>query len=300
MDCNNVNLKKGSKGEQVKELQKYLYFLKYYNRQIDGDYGNYTVEAVKRMQRAYGNDPDGVFGKKTCSKCGINGQDISGTINAIDLTTFEDMKKRFENYNKSHKAEANIVYLDFNTKYRYVNKERMHDMIKRYDTYVAKNNRKPNFVYVNVPSTDSRLDGSKVSKVKAKLGNFTNAVELYNKLIGKGYRYYANDIYDWETELNRLASGKGLNCSDSCQFLYEVYKEMGYDVRYVHVKCRGGDGHIQLDIKYPKGATSYTRLDPAAALSTGTKARWGKLWCANPAYIIGYNPGWLMTDDGKT
>lgn len=67
-DCSKVNLKKGSSGDDVKKLQTILKARGYYTRQIDGDYGKYTVIAVKKLQTAQGNTPDGEFGPKTCSK----------------------------------------------------------------------------------------------------------------------------------------------------------------------------------------------------------------------------------------
>ena len=67
-DCTKIDLKKNSKGEDVKKLQTILKARGYYTRQIDGDYGDYTVAAVKRLQQVQGNDPDGWFGQKTCQK----------------------------------------------------------------------------------------------------------------------------------------------------------------------------------------------------------------------------------------
>jgi len=67
-DCTKISLKKGSQGEDVKKLQTILKARGYYTRQIDGDYGDYTVAAVKRLQQVQGNDPDGWFGQKTCQK----------------------------------------------------------------------------------------------------------------------------------------------------------------------------------------------------------------------------------------
>ena len=67
-DCTKIDLKKNSKGEDVKKLQTILKARGYYTRQIDGEYGDYTVAAVKRLQQVQGNDPDGWFGQKTCQK----------------------------------------------------------------------------------------------------------------------------------------------------------------------------------------------------------------------------------------
>lgn len=66
LNCENINLKKGSKGNLVKELQGILKNKKYYNGRIDGDYGTMTVDAVKKLQKELGVKVDGFFGPVTC------------------------------------------------------------------------------------------------------------------------------------------------------------------------------------------------------------------------------------------
>lgn len=72
LDCNNINLKEGSKGEQVKELQTILTNKKYYTGKIDGVYGSYTVNAVKSYQKANNLLQDGIVGSVTCKKLKTN------------------------------------------------------------------------------------------------------------------------------------------------------------------------------------------------------------------------------------
>ena len=55
----------GSNGEAVRELQRKLKALGFYNGVIDGDYGVATKTAVTNFQRAYGLTADGVAGEKT-------------------------------------------------------------------------------------------------------------------------------------------------------------------------------------------------------------------------------------------
>ena len=68
MNCTNINLKKGSKGTQVSLLQTNLKTLKLYDGKIDGDFGSYTLEAVKNFQRKNKLLVDGVFGPISCKK----------------------------------------------------------------------------------------------------------------------------------------------------------------------------------------------------------------------------------------
>lgn len=60
-------LKKGSKGDAVKELQQNLLKLGYDLGKwgADGDFGNATYEAVKKLQKDYGLKDDGIVGKQT-------------------------------------------------------------------------------------------------------------------------------------------------------------------------------------------------------------------------------------------
>lgn len=63
-------LKKGSRGGEVKALQRLLtgsgYGIGSYG--VDGVFGNDTVTAVKAFQKANGLTADGVVGQKTWSK----------------------------------------------------------------------------------------------------------------------------------------------------------------------------------------------------------------------------------------
>lgn len=60
-----TTLKKGSKGEEVKVLQKAL------NVTVDGDFGPKTEEAVKAFQKSKGLTPDGIVGPKTWVALGV-------------------------------------------------------------------------------------------------------------------------------------------------------------------------------------------------------------------------------------
>lgn len=55
-------LKKGSKGAQVKNLQKFLNWYGDYGLVVDGDFGKLTEKAVKSFQKKVKIDADGEFG----------------------------------------------------------------------------------------------------------------------------------------------------------------------------------------------------------------------------------------------
>lgn len=60
-------LKKGSRGDSVKTLQRLL-GTKGYGLEPDGIFGALTEEAVKAFQASVGLEPDGIVGEKTMSK----------------------------------------------------------------------------------------------------------------------------------------------------------------------------------------------------------------------------------------
>lgn len=65
-NCTNINLKKGSTGEDVKNLQTILRSRGLYDGLLNGVYGDITTNSVKLLQRELGISTDGVFGSSTC------------------------------------------------------------------------------------------------------------------------------------------------------------------------------------------------------------------------------------------
>jgi N-acetylmuramoyl-L-alanine amidase len=58
-------LKLGATGDQVKEVQQWLYDYGYYNGSVDGNFGNDTDKAVRIFQEEAGIQIDGVVGDET-------------------------------------------------------------------------------------------------------------------------------------------------------------------------------------------------------------------------------------------
>lgn len=174
------------------------------------------------------------------------------------------------------------------------NKTQYMDAMKRVYEYVKKNKEIPPKVWwYNNPPTKSAIRRS----LEDAIGTYNTFTEFYNKLKGRGYSYYYNDIYNQSQAIQRLKNKSGLNCSDICQLTYAAAKDLGYSVRYVHIICKSGTGHIQLDVKGKEFGSSWRRVDPAAALQSSYSL--GSLWCSD-GRVIGYDPGWLLSDDGVT
>ena len=60
--------KRGDKGTQVKNLQKFLNWFGNYKLAVDGSYGPKTEAAQKKFQKACGLKQDGMFGEASLSK----------------------------------------------------------------------------------------------------------------------------------------------------------------------------------------------------------------------------------------
>ena len=77
--------KYGSRGEEVKEIQRRLKKWDYYNGNVDGIYGTKTKSAVIKFQKKNGLKADGIAGKNTLKKMGIYGKSNNNSSSNSDL-----------------------------------------------------------------------------------------------------------------------------------------------------------------------------------------------------------------------
>lgn len=82
-DAGAILLKWGSRGEEVKEVQRRLKNWGFYNGNVDGIYGWRTAVAVKAFQRKHGLNADGIVGDATARAIGIR----TGTASAAGGTS---------------------------------------------------------------------------------------------------------------------------------------------------------------------------------------------------------------------
>jgi hypothetical protein len=75
-------LKKGDKGKEVEDAQRYLKI------KVDGDFGTKTEDAVKKFQKEEGLTADGVVGAKTWNAMGIFSTDLSETTHTSEKLFF--------------------------------------------------------------------------------------------------------------------------------------------------------------------------------------------------------------------
>ena len=75
----------GSRGNEVRQIQKKLKNWGYYEGQIDGIFGSETKKAVIAFQKKNGLTADGIAGKNTLAAMGIYGADDTGNSSDYNL-----------------------------------------------------------------------------------------------------------------------------------------------------------------------------------------------------------------------
>ena len=297
MDCTKVNLRKGSKGDTVKELQTKLKELGYYDGKIDGDYGELTEEAVKKLQTAQGNTPDGWFGSKTCQK--LQTKTITKTTSTLKkgstgtlVTTLQTKLKDLGYYNASIDGD-------------YGNKTV--NAVKQYQAYynLVSDGICGEITQKALQETTILQETSNSKKLSKALGiTIKDHGTLYMAVQKKGkYSYYNNDIYKYTQEINKVSNGSGINCTDWAQMGMYLLIEMGFNKNKVRilrgtVTCTNNNktyGHVWLQL-FLNG--KWVNYDLSAAACHGTKM--GTLICTKDPYITNINPSWAVSDDGIT
>lgn len=173
------------------------------------------------------------------------------------------------------------------------------DMAQRVSAYEVLNGKSPAIVYVQNPNnntvsaTTTTVNETYNYFVK-KFGSITDFDSALRKVQSRGYAHYYDSKYSNIVCIDRMYNKYGINCTDSAQVLYKVALALGYTVQFVHVKCKGGDGHIRLRLKHSKNTGGeWIYRDPASVLSGNAIT---KNWCLPPAYTIAYDPSWIFTD----
>lgn len=181
----------------------------------------------------------------------------------------------------------------------YVTYTKYQDMYKRFLSFFNTNKRYPSYIYVTAPITKSAFHLS----VESAVGTYDNFTQYYGRILKKTYGHYSNDVYTQLQEIQRLKGNLPLNCSDHSQLGFATAKDMGYDAKFIHVKCNVSKaGHIYLQVRGKELGPNWVNVDLAAASSPGSRYPIGKTWCTAGAggTKISENDPWLLSDDGKT
>lgn len=78
--------KLGSRGDEVRRIQKKLRSLGYYKGAVDGVYGTGTQKAVREFQQNCGIKADGIAGPKTIRYLGLEGTNNASGYSGSDIT----------------------------------------------------------------------------------------------------------------------------------------------------------------------------------------------------------------------
>ena len=156
MECTNINLKKGSKGDQVKQAQEILKKLGYYNGILDGDYGDLTIEAVRKYQRSKGTlATDGIIGPITCKHLQKEETTDPTHIHTIqEITGHKFMKAEIERiariyrtHLKNNKNYPNYLTItDANNQTYNIGRTAYMGIFEDCSRFAVKNGRMPNYV----------------------------------------------------------------------------------------------------------------------------------------------------------
>lgn len=146
-------------------------------------------------------------------------------------------------------------------------------------------------------------DGKAVPVLEKISGQkITDYKTLYNACKKGVYILYYNDIYTFKQELERVLNKKGLNCTDWAQLVMHGLKEIGFNEKYIRIVrgvviCKSGKayGHVWLQL-YING--KWVNYDPSAAAAHGYNI--GSLICNKDYKVTNINPGWAVSDDGRT
>ena len=180
----------------------------------------------------------------------------------------------------------NYVMLKNSTK---IDKAEYVDIAIRTEAFIRANGRLPAIVY-----RMSKLPDYSDSTMKLFIKTFNykrNTIDEALAIIAKKKlysKYFDSQKTDQKT-INDAKAGKGSNCVDWGQVYYRIAKSLGYDVQFVHVKCRvSGTGHIRLRLRHKKHTGgNWINRDPAAVADT-TSGNVRSIWC-DDGYLIAYD-----------
>ena len=179
--------------------------------------------------------------------------------------------------NKSLDFLPNYVTLKDGTQ---IDKAEYVDMAIRTESYIRANKRLPAIVY-----RMSKLPDYNDSTMRLFIKTFNfkgNTIDEALAILAKKKlysKYFDSQKTDKKT-ITDAKAGKGSNCVDWGQVYYRIAKSLGYDVQFVHVKCRvSGTGHIRLRLKHKKHTGgNWINRDPAAVADT-TSGNVRSIWC---------------------
>ncbi len=207
------------------------------------------------------------------------GESISRGISKADYT---DMAKRYVKYVETHKQMPN--YLE----YKGI-KIAPHLLTGFFGKVITNNFPKTqniNRKWYDKPSeTGSVVFDYWVKKFKFAPKTMDDALSYVAKHFN--YEHY----YDDKKSNKEVIDSKAGNCTDLLQMIVNILQKLGYDVVVIHVKCRGGDGHVRYKARHKKYTeNTWVYRDIACVASRGEiKCN----WCMDGT-VLATDPQWFM------
>lgn len=213
----------------------------------------------------------------------------------IKRSVYLDMVKRLVAYVESHNTIPNTIRIGD----KLMGVKDFTNMFSAILVYYSKHGELPKTVNVNSKAFIEESEPcdevyNYFVKVFGKITCIDDALEYIDRM---GYGYYYDDVYSNKEAIDRMKNGRGVNCTDSCHVFYNlglefIKKGVYRKVECLHVKCRGGDGHVRLRFTLPNGETFYR--DPACTLSDGGVCN----WCMDGT-LLAIDPYWFMQNLNK-
>ena len=169
-------------------------------------------------------------------------------------------------------------------------------MARRVSAYEVLNKKSPAIVYIQnavESNTTPNTTDITLKRFTDAFGSVSDFDSALAKVKGHGYGFYNNSIFSIQETINRMKSFKGTNCTDSAQVFYRIALGLGYDVQFIHVKCKSGTGHVRLRLKHSKNTGGkWIYRDPASVLKGNSIT---SNWCMNGT-VLAYDPRWIFED----
>lgn len=213
---------------------------------------------------------------------------------SIDKPDYIKLAKNFVNFVNNNKQAPNFSYFG---SYKIRPKLLIYSFAKIV-VYYEQHKALPNYCNFNskIFVKEQPVSNDEIFNYFVKtFGNVKTIDEAFNKIKERGYAYYYDDIYNNKNSIDRIKANRGVNCTDSCQVFWHIGKALGYEVRCIHVKCQGGDGHVRLQFKHKTNTGGkWVNRDPAAILAVNGQPL-TYIWCGNGTQLA-INPNWFLAN----
>lgn len=211
----------------------------------------------------------------------------------IFKTSYIDMAERIIRYvEREEQLPSTVKFTTKSGKVYHINIDVATEMFSRILVYLDTNKAYPRYADINskcftAPTETSNAVYDNVTKKTGIKFITLDDVLAYVKKYGR-YIFEYDDVRS-NAEVTECMCG---NCTDWLQWLWNMAKAMGYDVRAIHVQCRvSGTGHVRGQFRHAKNTGGkWIDRDPAAVADGGDIT---DIWC-DDGYVLGTNPAWFL------